>query len=69
MLLLAPTHTRRLATTAEAFCILYCREEDEACPLDTGPDSCPLWRFVEADLPTRVREDLLDWLDGDQVVN
>ncbi len=50
MLLLAPTRTRRLATTAEAFCTLYCREEDEACPLDTGPDSCPLWRFVEADL-------------------
>ena len=48
---------------------VYCREEDEACPLDTGPDSCPLWRFVEADLPTRVREDLLDWLDADQVVN
>ncbi len=51
----APKSTKRIGGPAYEFCTQRCRTEEGRCPL-TGTEEaavhCPLWRFVEADLPT-----------------
>ncbi|MBI4419895.1 MAG: hypothetical protein HY560_03650 [Gemmatimonadetes bacterium] len=54
----APRSTERLAGSAQVFCHDTCRLADGNCPLievrlETSP--CPLWRFVQARLPTDLR--------------
>lgn len=53
--LFAPRSTKRLDGSAAAFCAHRCRADEGLCPL-TGTvepaPNCPLWRFVEADMPT-----------------
>ncbi len=53
--LFAPQRTRGIAPSAEAFCSNGCRLVDGRCPLTGSHEqalNCPLWKFVEADLPT-----------------
>jgi len=53
--LFAPKKTRRITGAAQGFCTDRCRTRDGHCPLlEVGErrDVCPLWRFVDADLPT-----------------
>lgn len=53
--LFAPKRTLGIATSAEAFCQDGCRLVDGRCPLTGSAEqalNCPLWKFVEADLPT-----------------
>lgn len=56
----APRRTRALKGAAQRFCLDRCRLENDACPLTAyGMDreSCPLWRFVHADLSTNLPTD------------
>lgn len=52
---MAPGTTGGLKTSASAFCVKECRV-DGRCPI-TGrterDESCPLWRYVKAELPTQ----------------
>lgn len=53
--LFAPRRTRRMAQAARSYCTDRCRTADGRCPLaEVGdrPEACPLWKFVDADLPT-----------------
>lgn len=53
--LFAPKRTRRMTRAAQGYCTDLCRTPDGRCPLvEVGDhrENCPLWRFVEADLPT-----------------
>lgn len=53
--LFAPKSTKYMSASAESFCTKGCRWEDGRCPLSGSterPVNCPLWRFVEADVPT-----------------
>ena len=53
--LFAPRSTRHVTGAAQRFCLDDCRLPDGRCPLmDSGlrREDCPLWRFVDADLPT-----------------
>ena len=55
--LFAPRRTKRVAGSADAFCAAACRLADGRCPLTESSEragNCPLWRFVDADLPTSV---------------
>lgn len=54
--LFAPGRTARLAGTAQQFCVHSCRRADGTCPL-TDSSACPLWKFVDAKLPTDLRLD------------
>jgi len=51
---MAPASTRGMRASASAFCVDECRV-DGRCPI-TGKterdESCPLWRYIEADVPT-----------------
>lgn len=53
--LFAPSSTKGIAASATTFCTGRCRPPDGRCPL-TGSaeraEDCPLWRFVDGDLPT-----------------
>ena len=51
----APKSTKRIAASAGAYCAGRCRTTDGHCPLTGSTEQaaqCPLWRFVDADLPT-----------------
>jgi hypothetical protein len=52
---LAPKRTTALNGSAGDFCRNSCRSKDGRCPL-TGTEAqalnCPLWKFVEDDVPT-----------------
>lgn len=53
---LAPKSTRGIAGSAGKYCREECRRADGRCPLTgtrEGALNCPLWKFVEADVPTR----------------
>jgi hypothetical protein len=53
--LFAPKSTKRIAASAQGFCSGRCRLVDGRCPLSGSTEpaaNCPLWRFVDADLPT-----------------
>ncbi len=55
--LFGPRSTRHVAGPAQDFCLHDCRLADGRCPLQAGGlrrEDCPLWRFVEADLPTNL---------------
>ena len=54
---LAPKTTKRIVGAAQTFCLDQCRTTDGRCPLETDPKTCPMWRFVRADLPTDQRID------------
>ncbi len=54
---LAPKSTRRITGAAQAFCLDQCRTAKGDCPLDIEAEACPMWRFVNADLPTDLRVD------------
>ncbi|MFQ5704203.1 MAG: hypothetical protein ACE5HT_09290 [Gemmatimonadales bacterium] len=52
---LAPKSSKRIAASAGTFCVNQCQRADGQCPLvEVGRNraECPLWQFVEADLPT-----------------
>jgi hypothetical protein len=55
--LFGPKSTAGISASASHFCTNNCRLVDGRCPL-TGSEqqalNCPLWKFVEADLPTTV---------------
>jgi hypothetical protein len=54
---LAPASTGRIRGSADSFCSESCRAEGN-CPLTGSLErarDCPLWRFVEADVPTALR--------------
>ncbi len=68
--LFAPKSTKRVKGSAQAFCLDHCRTADGSCPLGLRPKDCPLWQFVEADLPTGVRADPfrpIGWIELDRV--
>ncbi len=51
----APKSTKRIAGSAEAYCANDCRIVDGRCPLTGSREralNCPLWKFVDADVPT-----------------
>ncbi len=53
--LFAPKSTGGITNSAAAFCADGCRLVDGRCPLTGSHEralNCPLWKFVEADLPT-----------------
>ena len=53
---LAPKRTGGLTNSAADYCTHGCRLVDGRCPLTGSPESalnCPLWKFIEADVPTR----------------
>lgn len=55
--LFAPRSTKRIAGSAGKFCVHECRSAEGECPLSrfgVQPEDCPLWNFVNADLPTQV---------------
>ena len=51
---MAPSSTRGMRASASTFCVDECRV-DGRCPI-TGKterdESCPLWRYIAADVPT-----------------
>jgi hypothetical protein len=54
---LAPKSTRGVIGSAATYCAEGCRRADGRCPLTGTTEralNCPLWKFVEADVPTRV---------------
>lgn len=54
---LAPRSTTRLSGSAGEFCRAGCRTSEGNCPLTGSPMralQCPLWKFIEADVPTRI---------------
>ncbi len=53
--LFAPKSTGGITNSAAAYCAEGCRLTDGRCPLTNTPEralNCPLWKFIEADLPT-----------------
>ncbi len=54
---LAPKSTRRITGAAQAFCLDQCRTAEGDCPHGMEAEACPMWRFVNADLPTDLRVD------------
>ncbi len=68
--LFAPKSTSRVKGAAQAFCLDECRNQDGSCPLGVRPKDCPLWQFVDADLPTDAREDPfrpVAWIEMERV--
>lgn len=53
----APGTTDRLAGSAQTFCLDTCKLPGGQCPLEgrVAVADCPLWRFVEARMPTDLR--------------
>jgi len=52
---LAPKSSRGVTASAGAYCAEGCKHADGRCPLTGTPEralNCPLWKFVEADVPT-----------------
>ncbi len=52
---LAPQSTKHLLSPALDCCTHGCRTADGLCPLThsrEGSPSCPLWKFVDVDVPT-----------------
>jgi hypothetical protein len=52
--LFAPRSTGGITNAAAAYCTQQCRLTDGRCPMTgslEGALNCPLWKFVEADLP------------------
>ena len=52
---LAPKRTGGLTNSAVDYCTHGCRLVDGRCPLTGSPEralNCPLWKFIEADVPT-----------------
>ncbi len=52
---LAPKSTKRLRGAAQSFCLDECQTSTGTCPLGVEPAQCPMWRFVDADMPTDTR--------------
>jgi hypothetical protein len=53
--LFAPKSTAGVANSAAAYCADQCRLTDGRCPMTGSREralNCPLWKFVEADVPT-----------------
>lgn len=68
--LFAPKSTKRIKGSAQRFCLDHCRHPDGSCPLGLRPCDCPLWRYVETDLPTDARVDPfrpIGWIELGQV--
>ena len=63
---LAPKSTKRMRDAAQSFCLDQCQTADGKCPLEGGPESCPMWQFIDADLPTDLRIDPFRELSGVQ---
>ena len=64
---LAPKRTARVSGTAQHFCDHYCKNHDGSCPLvkvELQREECPLWRFINADLPTMQAGDPFGHLKG-----
>ena len=53
----APKSTKRVKGAGQSFCLDQCRTVDGDCPLEIGPESCPMWQSIDADLPTDWRID------------
>jgi hypothetical protein len=52
---LQPRSTRGVTASAGSFCRDRCRTADGLCPLTKSSEAaadCPLWKYVEADMPT-----------------
>ena len=52
---MAPKRSARIAGSARCFCEDHCRTADGQCPLARSglqQEDCPLWRYVDLDLPT-----------------
>ena len=52
---LAPNSTTGLNGSAMQFCRKACRTSAGDCPLTASPKeaaNCPLWKFINADVPT-----------------
>lgn len=54
---LAPKSTKRIRGAAQSFCLDQCQTTAGVCPLGLEPKNCPMWQFVDADLPTDTRVD------------
>jgi hypothetical protein len=55
--LFAPKSTGGIANSAATFCADQCRLTDGRCPMTGSHEralNCPLWKFVDADVPTSV---------------
>ncbi|HYK82162.1 MAG TPA: hypothetical protein VEU55_03385 [Gemmatimonadales bacterium] len=53
--LFAPATTGGITNAAAAYCAAECRLTDDRCPMSGSHEralNCPLWKFIEADLPT-----------------
>lgn len=53
--LFAPKSTGAIANSAAVYCADQCRLSDGRCPMTGSREralNCPLWKFVEADVPT-----------------
>ena len=53
--LFAPGGSGGIANSAAAYCADQCRLTDGRCPMTGSREralNCPLWKFVEADVPT-----------------
>ena len=55
--LFAPRRTKQLRGTAQTFCLDHCRTPEDECPLGVDMEDCPLWQFVDEDLPNDSRVD------------
>lgn len=58
--LFAPRSTWGITNSAAAYCTGTCRLSDGRCPMTGTADralNCPLWKFVEADVPTSLYGD------------
>lgn len=52
---LAPRSSKHIVSSAGTFCVEQCQDSSGQCPLTElgrGREACPLWQFVEADLPS-----------------
>ena len=64
---LAPKRTARVSGVAQHFCDHNCKNADGSCPLvevHLRQEDCPLWRFINADLPTMPQGDPFGNLKG-----
>jgi hypothetical protein len=61
---LAPKSTKRLRGAAQAFCLDQCRTTTGTCPIGVEPRQCPMWQFVDADMPTDTRVNPFRSLSG-----
>lgn len=52
--LFAPRTTRGLKAPVQRFC-LECQNEDGSCPMHIAAPECPVWQFVDKDLPVNMR--------------